>query len=201
MGDEKQYNRYTIHMSPSRALLRYAVFLIYCAVVYLVLYTVFYEPEQQPTPSSVSETPTVVATPPLKATTNTNGTVVAPTPEVTPAPTTSTKDLSGAFEDRAHNGAGTATITTINGKRVLMLSEDFATEAGPDLNVYISDVNDPETSAELHSGSYADLGTLKNTVGTQTYGIPATVDFDVHSVVVYCVSFKVIFTLANLTTL
>ncbi len=183
-------NRYTTHMSPMRAITRYVIFLLYCGIVYMILFTTLAEDTTNPTVATTSTS------------TNQTETVSPPVPTATPQSETATNvNFNGTFESRAHSGAGTATITTVNGKRVLTLSEDFETGAGPDLNVYISNVNNPETSAELHSGSYADLGTLKNTTGAQTYDIPATVDFNVQNVVVYCVSFKVIFTLANLTTL
>lgn len=107
-------------------------------------------------------------------------------------------ELLGDFKDRAHAGSGVASIVNDNGDLQLMLSDRFATDPGPNLHVYISAHHDPMKSTDVHDGGDADLGKLKSTSGTQLYDIPDDIDFEIGSVVIYCVPFKVIFTVAGL---
>ena len=118
---------------------------------------------------------------------------VADTPDASPS-----AELSGSFVAGAHDGAGTVRIEEKNGKKMLIFSSDFTTEDGPDLRVFLSGAQSPQSSADLHAEGDADLGKLKAVAGAQEYEIPAELDFDPASVVVYCVPFKVVFGFANL---
>ncbi len=101
---------------------------------------------------------------------------------------------AGSFVDGAHPTTGSAVVLTDGGtQRVLRLEEDFATDNGPDLNVYLA------SSAEGFGDSFIDLGDLKGNIGSQNYELPADVDLGVYdTVVIWCVRFGVGFGSAEL---
>ena len=58
---------------------------------------------------------------------------------------------------------------------------------------------DPMSRDELQAGGYTHLAKLKGNIGNQNYDIPADIDVaDVGSVIIYCMPFKVIFSVAPL---
>ncbi|HYN32216.1 MAG TPA: DM13 domain-containing protein, partial [Ilumatobacteraceae bacterium] len=76
--------------------------------------------------------------------------------------------------------------------------EDFETDNGPDLNVYLSSAA-PDASVDQLGADFVDLGDLKGNVGPQNFEIPTDVDLDRYStVVVWCVRFGVAFGSADL---
>ena len=101
---------------------------------------------------------------------------------------------AGSFIDGAHPTTGSAVVLTDGDtQRVLRLEEDFATDNGPDLNVYLA------SSADGFGDEYIDLGDLKGNIGSQNYDIPADVDLSVYdTVVIWCVRFGVGFGSAEL---
>ena len=107
--------------------------------------------------------------------------------------------VEGTFVDRSHPGEGTAVVlndgTT---QRFLRLEEDFGTDNGPDLNVYLS-AAPPDAAAGDFDDDFVDLGDLKGNIGSQNYEIPSDVDLDRYrTVVIWCVRFGVAFTAAAL---
>ncbi len=93
---------------------------------------------------------------------------------------TSSYDVSG---DAIVLGNGT-------GQRFLRF-ENFASDNGPDLNVYLFNPDDPS--------DFIDLGDLSGNIGEQNYEIPADVDLDRYSQVsIWCVRFGVGFGSADL---
>jgi hypothetical protein len=112
--------------------------------------------------------------------------VAGPPSEATPGGPAAT--ASGAFESRAHDTSGTATIVQLpDGGFVLTLTE-FETDAGPDLRVYLVRGNGDDVSGAV------DLGGLKGNRGNQQYEIPPEVDpADFGSVVIWCRAFSVNF--------
>lgn len=86
-----------------------------------------------------------------------------------------------------------------DGRRVLRF-EDFSTDNGPDLRVYLSGASSGEQGGAL-ADDFVELGPLKGNIGNQNYGIPAGVDLDSYStVVIWCVRFTVSFGAAELMT-
>lgn len=171
--------------------LKYILFVLYIIGATMALFFFFSAEEtkiekQNISPTSASPTNTAAAS--TKKT--------SPT-DAEDNSTSATTNPTARFINKVHTGAGTATIAGKTNQRTLQLSSDFHTDAGPDLHVFLSNTANPQTSKELHDGEYVDLGALQNTNGEQIYTIPASVDFDIHSVVIYCVPFKVIFTIAN----
>ena len=105
----------------------------------------------------------------------------------------------GRFRDADdfHMGSGTATVYELDdGSRVLRL-EDFEVTNGPDLHVLLVPNGDPQSRDDVVG--YFDLGSLKGNIGDQNYEIPADLDLSQFgSVVIYCVPFHVLFSVASL---
>lgn len=107
--------------------------------------------------------------------------------------------VSGEFIGRSHPGSGQALVLNDGTEQRFLRFEDFETDNGPDLNVFLA----ADTSADADSGTFdddfIDLGDLKGNVGPQNYEIPVDVDLDRYdTVVVWCVRFGVAFTTADL---
>lgn len=100
--------------------------------------------------------------------------------------------------DSFHRGSGTATIYRApSGESVLRL-EDFRVTNGPQLHVLLVPHADPMARADV-DGNH-DLGALKGNEGNQNYPLPPDIDAaDYNSVVIYCVPFRVIFSVAPLS--
>ena len=108
-------------------------------------------------------------------------------------------EAAGSFIDRSHPTEGTALVLGDgSGQRFLRL-EDFRTDNGPDLNVYLSTAP-PDAPAGEFDDDFVDLGDLKGNVGAQNYEIPVGLDLDRYSTVaIWCVRFGVVFGAAELT--
>ena len=77
--------------------------------------------------------------------------------------------------------------------------EDFSVTNGPRLHVYLSNHPNPTGSSQTRGDGYTDLGGLKGNKGNQNYDIPEYVDIsEANSVVIYCVPFRVVFSVAPL---
>lgn len=106
--------------------------------------------------------------------------------------------LTGTFIDRSHPARGSVLVLSDGGGRRVLRFEDFETDNGPDLNVYLSTAS-PDAPAGDFDEDFVDLGDLKGNIGNQNYDIPEGVDLSVHStVVIWCVRFSVAFGAAPL---
>ena len=108
---------------------------------------------------------------------------------------------SGNFRDADsfHQGSGTATIYRLPDGSHLLRLEDFDVTNGPDLRVLLAEAGDPMSRDELQAGGYTHLAKLKGNKGNQNYEIPADVNLDEqNSVIIYCMPFHVIFSVAPL---
>lgn len=146
------------------------------------------------------------AVPATTAATTAPSTTTATSPGSTAGPTTSTTTTTtsppqpevvvlatGDFISRAHTTTGTATVITDGDRRVLRL-EGFATDNGPDLNVYLA-TGPPDGSP----GEFVDLGDLKGNIGDQNYELTLDADLDRYTTVfIWCVRFSVAFGAAPL---
>lgn len=104
----------------------------------------------------------------------------------------------GSFVPRSHPAEGTALVLNDGSEQRFLRFEDFATDNGPDLNVYLSAAA-PDAPAGEFDDDFVDLGDLKGNVGPQNYEIPLDVDLSHHStVVIWCVRFGVAFGAAPL---
>ena len=83
-------------------------------------------------------------------------------------------------------------VLTDGNQTFLRFEENFSTDNGPDLNVYLR--------AEDGSGDFIDLGDLKGNIGSQNYEIPAGTDLDRFTEIdIWCVRFGVSFTTTQLS--
>lgn len=128
--------------------------------------------------------------------------VVVPTAEqAMPQMTDPTIAATGSFIqiDVLHGASGTATIYQLPDNSRVLRFEEFQSTNGPDLHVILTRHNDPREPADVGT-DYIDLGPLKGNVGNQNYAVPAEADLnDYRSVVIYCVPFQVVFSVATLT--
>ena len=108
-------------------------------------------------------------------------------------------EASGSFVDRSHPTEGSALVLGDSSGQRFLRFEDFRTDNGPDLNVYLSAAPTDAPAGEFDN-DFVDLGDLKGNVGSQNYEIPVGLDLDHYSTVaIWCVRFGVVFGVAELT--
>lgn len=108
--------------------------------------------------------------------------------------------IEGSFVDRSHPGSGLAKVLNDGTEQRFLRFEDFETDNGPDLFVYLTRADaGADAGAFGVDGDFVDLGRLKGNVGEQNYEIPIDVDLsEFDTVVVWCKRFSVAFTAADL---
>lgn len=127
----------------------------------------------------------------------TEGTADDTTDDMTEEPVVETL-ADGSFVDRSHPAEGRAVVLS-DGDRRFLRFEEFATDNGPDLFVYLSTAP-PDAPEGDFDDDFVDLGRLKGNIGDQNYEIPADVDLGEHTtVVIWCKRFSVAFGAAPLT--
>jgi hypothetical protein len=107
----------------------------------------------------------------------------------------------GTFGERSHPGEGTAVVLNDGSEqRFLRFEDDFATDNGPDLFVYLTTADADAPAGDFGvDGQFVNLGRLSGNVGSQNYEIPVGLDLaDFDTVVVWCDRFSVAFTTADL---
>ena len=129
--------------------------------------------------------------------------VEAPMPEtvdITPEVGAVVTLIEGSFVDRSHPGSGLAKVLNDGTEQRFLRFEDFETDNGPDLFVYLTRADaGADAGAFGVDGDFVDLGRLKGNVGEQNYEIPIDVDLsEFDTVVVWCKRFSVAFTAADL---
>ena len=104
----------------------------------------------------------------------------------------------GTFGPRSHPASGVAVVLTDGTQTFLRFDDDFATDNGPDLNVYLSAAG-PDASVGELAADFVDLGDMKGNVGAQNYEVPAGIDLGHYrTVAIWCVRFSVAFGTAEL---
>jgi hypothetical protein len=97
-----------------------------------------------------------------------------------------------------YSGEGTAIVLNDGSDQRFVRFENFSTDNGPDLRVYLS-ASDANADSDAFDDDFVDLGVLKGNIGDQNYEIPPDVDLSVYdTVVVWCVRFSTPFTAADL---
>lgn len=93
--------------------------------------------------------------------------------------------------DKIHNGSGTATLLSVNGKNYIRFEDNFTVNNGPDLYVGLG------KNGQYIKGS--EVGVLKGNIGSQNYELPENIDpASVDEVWVWCKAFSVPFAKAEL---
>lgn len=111
------------------------------------------------------------------------------------------KIVSGMFRDADsfHKGSGTATIYRLPDGSGALRFENLDVTNGPDLRVLLSTHPDPQNKAELNEAGYIHIEKLKGNRGNQNYELPPDADLESFgSVIIYCMPFHVIFSVAPL---
>jgi hypothetical protein len=97
-----------------------------------------------------------------------------------------------------YSGEGTALVLNDGSEQRFLRFENFATDNGPDLRVYLVN-SDAGADQSTFDDDFVDLGVLRGNIGDQNYEIPPDVDLSVYdTVVVWCVRFSTGFTAADL---
>ena len=154
-------------------------------------------PTSPPTQASSPSSPATVAPTTVQPTATAIATtgVIAPSPSPTPNQGSQAAVLAqGNFRDGepGHNGKGAARIIRDASGNLILRLENFSVTNGPDLHVFLTTTNG-------YDGDRIDLGKLKATDGNQNYAIPAGTDVTKYkSAIVWCVSFRVLFSIATL---
>jgi hypothetical protein len=117
----------------------------------------------------------------------------------TPAAPTVTVESSGSFIGLDHPAAGDVTISTDGTQRFLRF-ENFETDNGPDLFVYLVAGAGAEGDPGLFDDDFVNLGPLTGNIGDQNYEVGLDVDLDRYTtVVIWCDRFNSAFGAADLT--
>ena len=109
--------------------------------------------------------------------------------------------MAGDFTviDAMHRGEGTVSIYQIGDVRRVLRLDPFSVTSGPDLHILLSQHPLPRTSSDALQPTHVDLGLLKSNMGAQNYEIPDEVNLTIfRSVVIYSMSFHIIFSTATL---
>ena len=94
------------------------------------------------------------------------------------------------LQARKHKVKGSVLLIENNENRILRF-EDFETVNGPNLHIYLASDETVE--------NFVDLGPIKATKGNVNYELPRDLDLEKYNtVLVYCVPFKAVFSLAEL---
>jgi hypothetical protein len=105
---------------------------------------------------------------------------------------------TGQFISRDHPTEGTASVLTDGSEQRFLRFTEFATDNGPDLNVYLSTAA-PDGDSGAFDDDFVDLGDLRGNIGDQNYELPVDADLSRYrSVVIWCVRFGVPFGAAPL---
>jgi hypothetical protein len=106
--------------------------------------------------------------------------------------------LAGPFRSIDHETSGTAILDKSDDGHYYVRLENFSTENGPDLFVYLSPAPSSSDGEAFVAGSI-DLGELKGNIGSQNYLVPDGTDLSQYqSVVIWCRRFNVAFGAASL---
>lgn len=106
-------------------------------------------------------------------------------------PTVSVVLSSGNFANAVHPTSGTVKVIKDASDKRYLLFENFKTDGGPDLRVWLS----PTTSAN----PFQEIGLLKATNGNFSYELPASFDpVTNNKVLIWCKQFGVLFGSATL---
>jgi len=94
--------------------------------------------------------------------------------------------LSGAFISGSHTTRGTAKIIQETSGKIILVIENFETDNGPDLRVWMS----PNNSA----APYQEVGTLKAVSGNFSYELNSSINYTANNrVLIWCEDFSVLF--------
>lgn len=148
---------------------------------------------------SVAPTETGQATDPgtapaLGAGTPTPGTQSPATSAAPSAAGAGTVIATGDFQSQEHPTTGTASLVKLPDGTLLIRLENLASTDGPDVKIWLSELDAGGDWFKYRGGRYLDLGLVKATHGNHNYVIPAGSDVSgLDTVVLWCDRFSVAF--------
>ena len=179
--------------------------LIPCTVAVLLLGAFLFQPWRLFTSSTLIE-PLPAAVP--AASSPTSAASVSPsgsTESMQPTPTAATAGAPateaapavvarGDFQSQEHPTSGAASLLRLADGTQLVRLENLASSDGPDIKIWLSELDAGGDWFKYRGGKYLDLGPIKATHGTHNYIIPAGADLSgLDTVVLWCDRFSVAF--------
>jgi hypothetical protein len=115
---------------------------------------------------------------------NTPGNINNPLP-------TGTVIVNGIFKSSAHPTSGSVKITMATDGKKYLVFENFKTDNGPDLRVWLS--------PSISGTPYQEIGVLKAVTGNFSYELSASVNYTTNNkVLIWCEDFSILFGYAEL---
>ncbi|HUQ63466.1 MAG TPA: DM13 domain-containing protein [Acidimicrobiales bacterium] len=107
---------------------------------------------------------------------------------------------SGEFYDVEKASNGNVRLYNLpDGKRALRL-DPFEVEQNTELYVWLSEADEPRTSAEAVAAPHTEIALLKSTLGSQNYVLPDALSISrIGSVVIWCAPVRIAYSAARLT--
>ena len=106
---------------------------------------------------------------------------------------------SGQFYGTHHPTSGRAILVERDGGGYEVRFEDFTSDDGPDIFIYLSTAEEPQTDAAIKNARNENLGPRKALSGNQSYILPEGVSPDeFKSVAIWCRTYSVMFGAAPL---
>lgn len=103
-----------------------------------------------------------------------------------PLPVTVTTLLTGSFVSSAHPSSGTVKIVKDAANKIYLVVENFKTDGGPDLRIWLSSNNNGNPNQEV--------GLLKAPSGNFSYELDASFNYTSNNrVLIWCKQFSVLF--------
>lgn len=102
--------------------------------------------------------------------------------------------VTGPFQSQEHPTSGSASLVQLPDGSLVVRLENLASSDGPDVKVWLSDLEAGGDWFKYRSGRFLDLGPVKATHGNQNYAVPPGTDLTgLGTVVLWCDRFSVAF--------
>ena len=105
---------------------------------------------------------------------------------------------SDEFYNAHHPTSGRALIVARDGSGYELRFEDFTSDAGPDLFIYLTTAEEPHADSAIKNAEFENLGPRKALTGAQSYVLPDGVSSRFKSVAIWCRTYSVMFGAAPL---
>ena len=101
---------------------------------------------------------------------------------------------TGPFQSQEHPTSGSASLVQLPDGSYVVRLENLASSDGPDVKVWLSDLEAGGDWFKYRSARFLDLGPVKATHGNQNYAVPPGTDLTgLDTVVLWCDRFSVAF--------
>lgn len=105
----------------------------------------------------------------------------------------------GEFQSVAYSGSGNAEVYELQSGELVLTFQGFEVEDGPELRVFVTELEVAEIAAGVEWADSLDLGTLEALSGDQFYELPDDLDLTRYqSIVIWCEPQQVVYIAAPL---